>query len=72
MTITCTTQADQKRNSRIENSYRKCLNNAEVIADLVYTVNSSTDSKNLYLDFPELTTSGRSPESEKRALRSIS
>ena len=31
-----------------------------------------TDSKNLYLDFPEPTTSERSPEPEKRALRLIS
>ena len=46
---------------------------AEVIVPWVPEVFfSSTDSKNLYLDFPESTTSERSPEPEKRALRLIS
>ena len=47
---------------------------AEVIVPWVPEVFffSSADSKNLYLDFPEQTTSERSPEPEKRALRLIS
>ena len=44
--------------------------NVYYYADVVFF--SSTDPKNLYLDFPEPTTSERSPEPEKRALRLIS